>query len=161
MLPMANSYIEPAWWHFPRWSFLWSAPEQTGSTNNPDAHNLRCHRAHYDVTVRWEPSQYKSCFPDMGIFNIISWWAGLITYNLMINIYRWNDNSIFRRPSDYHRSQLLVRVKVTIWTLPRRHLLDALEFVVSAVHVRERYRRVMKNDNYIAMKKSPHLRHYR
>ena len=32
------------------WCFLWSVPEQTVA-NNRDADDLRCHRAHYDVTV--------------------------------------------------------------------------------------------------------------
>ena len=36
------------------WCFLWSVPEWTsGCANNRDASDLRCHRAHYDITVMY------------------------------------------------------------------------------------------------------------
>ena len=55
------------------WCFLLSSPEQTVESNNRDAGYLRCHRAHYDVTVmKWTP-QYNSPHAKRVISIFIKW----------------------------------------------------------------------------------------
>ena len=46
------------------WCFLWSAPWINAWVNNPEAGNLRRHRAHYDVTITYPHSQGNRPIPE-------------------------------------------------------------------------------------------------
>ena len=43
------------------WCFLWSAPELSGWVNNREAGDLRCHHAHYVISVMMDTKKISCC----------------------------------------------------------------------------------------------------
>ena len=87
------------------WCFLWSAPKINGCANNQEAGDLRCHHAHYDVTImkiteiRLKNDFYVSpgILLLIRIISIIKYGMKLLIHSqtsMVVKVWKWISNFI-------------------------------------------------------------------